>query len=145
MSENYSRDIRSPKPLNEGTSKVMSANKAKNTKPELLLRKALWHEGIKGYRLNWKKVPGRPDIAFPGRKVAIFVNGCYWHRCPKCDLPLPKTNTKFWQEKFDRNIVRDEKKNNDLLELGWNVFVFWECDIISKVDNVCVEIKKVLD
>ena len=74
MPKKYSRDKRSPKPLNESTSKVMSANKAKNTKPELLLRKALWKKGHKGYRLNWKKVPGRPDIAFPGKKLAIFVD-----------------------------------------------------------------------
>ena len=87
MPKKYIRDKRSPKPLSESTSKVMSANKAKNTKPEIALRKALWSEGYKGYRLNWKNVPGRPDIAYPGKKIAIFVNGCYWHRCPKCDLP----------------------------------------------------------
>ena len=100
----YIRDKRSPRPLKESTSKVMSANKAKNTKPELLMRKALWHEGIKGYRLNWEKVPGKPDIAFPSKKIAIFINGCYWLRCPKCELPLPNTTTKFWKEKFDKNV-----------------------------------------
>ena len=145
MPKDYSRDIRSPKPLNEGTSKVMSANKAKNTKPELLLRKALWHEGIKGYRLNWKKVPGRPDIAFPGKKIAIFVNGCYWHRCPKCNLSLPKTNTEFWKDKFDKNVKRDRKKSDELLSLDWVVLVFWECDIKSNFSNSIQKIKKVLD
>ena len=135
MPKKYSRDKRSPKPLNESTSKVMSANKAKNTKPELLLRKALWKKGHKGYRLNWKKVPGRPDIAFPGRKLAIFVNGCYWHRCPKCDLPLPKTNTQFWKEKFDNNVKRDKKKNDELLSLGWKVIVIWECEIHSDLNK----------
>ena len=140
MSKEYIRDKRSPKPSFESTSKVMSANKAKNTKPEILLRKALWEEGIRGYRLNWKKAPGRPDIAFPGKKIAIFINGCYWHRCPKCDLPLPKSNVQFWKDKFDKNIARDKKKNKELLDLGWNVEVFWECDIKS---NILMPIQKV--
>jgi len=88
----------------------MKGNKAKNTKPELLLRKALCSTGIRGYSLNWKKVPGKPDIAFPGKKIAIFVNGCFWHRCPICDLPLPKTNIEFWKNKFIRNVERDRLK-----------------------------------
>jgi len=133
MSKEYIRDIRSPKPSFDSTSKVMSANKAKDTKPEISLRKALWKEGIRGYRLNWKKAPGRPDIAFPGKKIAIFINGCYWHRCPKCDLPLPKSNTQFWKDKFDKNISRDKKKNKELLDLGWDVLVFWECNIKSDI------------
>ena len=145
MSKDYYRDKRSPKPLNESTSKVMSANKAKNTKPEITLRKALWSEGHKGYRLNWKKAPGRPDIAYPGKKIAIFVNGCYWHRCPKCNLPLPKTNTDFWNEKFDKNVKRDKKKNDELLSLDWIVLVFWECDIKSDISNLIQKVKKVLD
>ena len=108
MTKSYLRDKRSPTPSSESTSKVMSANKSKDTKPEIKLRKILWKEGIRGYRLNWKKAPGRPDIAFPGRKIAIFINGCYWHRCPKCELPLPKSNVQFWKDKFDNNIARDK-------------------------------------
>jgi DNA mismatch endonuclease (patch repair protein) len=77
----YVRDKRSPVPKNEAVSRVMSANRAKNTKPELLLRKALWQAGARGYRLHYKRVPGRPDISFVSKKVAIFVNGCYWRRC----------------------------------------------------------------
>jgi DNA mismatch endonuclease (patch repair protein) len=122
----YIRDSRSPTPKHKGISKVMSANKAKNTKPELALRKALWTYGIKGYRINWKKVPGRPDIAFPGRKLAIFVNGCFWHRCPTCNYVLPKHNTEFWKNKFEKNVQRDENKKNQLVNLGWNVLVIWE-------------------
>ena len=75
----YIRDGRSPVPKKEATSKVMSANKGKDTNPELLLRKELWKNNIKGYRLHWKKVPGSPDIAFPKKKLAIFINGCFWH------------------------------------------------------------------
>ena len=135
MLKDFSRDKRSPKPLNLSVSRVMSANKAKNTKPEITLRRALWSEGLKGYRVNWKNVPGRPDIAYPGKKIAIFVNGCFWHRCPKCDLPLPKTNTKFWKEKFDKNVKRDKKKNDELLSLDWKVTVIWECEINSNLSK----------
>ena len=89
--------------MSEATSRVMSANRAKDTKPELLLRQALWQAGHRGYRLHYKKVPGRPDITFVGKRVAIFVHGCFWHRCPKCAYTLPKNNTAFRQAKFDRN------------------------------------------
>ena len=68
-----------PHPASEVTTKVMKANKSKDTKPEMILRKALREAGFPGYRLHWKKAPGHPDIAYPGRKVAIFVNGCFWH------------------------------------------------------------------
>jgi len=119
----------------------MSSNKAKNTKPELKLRKALYADGVRGYRLNWKKVPGRPDIAFPGKKISIFINGCYWHRCPHCELPLPKTNTEFWKEKFDKNIKRDKKKEKELLDLGWTVLVFWECKIKTNIKDCINKIK----
>ena len=141
MKKVYIRDKRSPVPLNENVSRVMSSNKAKNTKPELKLRKALYADGIRGYRLNWKKVPGRPDIAFPGRKISIFINGCYWHRCPHCELPLPKTNTEFWKEKFEKNIKRDKKKKKELLDHGWIVLVFWECKIKTNIKDCINKIK----
>lgn len=88
--------------VSEATHHVMQANKSKNTKPELKVRKALRKAGLSGYRLHWKKAAGRPDICFPGRRVAIFVNGCFWHRCPHCSLPLPKSNVAFWSAKFER-------------------------------------------
>ena len=122
----------------------MSANKAKDTKPEIAFRKALWTEGIRGYRLNSKKAPDSPDIAFPGRKIAIFINRCYWHRCPKCGLPLPKTNTQFCKEKIERNISRDKKKNKELIGLGWKVLVFWECDLKNNFNSIINDIKGVL-
>ena len=107
----YVRDGRAPIPKSEVTSRVMSSNKAKDTKPEMILRKKLWSSGLRGYRLHLKEVPGRPDIAFPKRKLAIFVHGCFWHRCPHCNLPLPKSNREFWKNKFQRNIQRDKMKN----------------------------------
>lgn len=120
---------RNPDPTSEVTTKVMKANKGRDTGPEQAVRRILREMGYPGYRLNWKKVPGRPDIAYPGRKIAIFVNGCFWHRCPRCNLPLPKSHTEFWQEKFDRNVARDEEKMRALEALGWTVVTIWECEL----------------
>jgi len=140
----YLRDGRAPIPKNENTSRVMSANKAKGTKPEIILKKVLREAGIKGYRLNWKKAPGRPDIAFPGKKMAIFVNGCFWHRCPYCNYKLPKTNTSFWSEKFSKNISRDKKKAADLEKLDWQVFIIWECEIKKDLETIVEKFKNIL-
>ncbi|WP_250868175.1 very short patch repair endonuclease [Methanococcoides seepicolus] len=141
----YIRDGRAPIPKLESTSKVMSANKGKDTKPELLLRKALREMGLSGYRLHWKRAVGHPDIAYPGRKIAIFVNGCYWHRCPYCDLPLPKSNIEFWANKFKKNIERDAEKKRKLEDDGWTVLVFWECQIKENVQNCAKKVKELWD
>ena len=122
-------DKRNPMPSSEVTVRVMKANKGKDTKPEQLVRAELRKAGHPGYRLNWKKVPGRPDITYPGRKVAIFVNGCFWHRCPYCNLSIPKTHPDFWQQKFQRNVERDRRKTEELEAMGWTVFTIWECEI----------------
>lgn len=131
----YKRDSRSPMPLNETVSRYMSSNSGKHTQPELTFRKALWHSGNRGYRLHWKQVPGKPDIAFPGRKVAVFVNGCFWHRCPYCAFSIPKHNSDFWQHKFARNVERDQRNCEALVELGWQVLVIWECELKADVEN----------
>ncbi|MDR3307352.1 MAG: very short patch repair endonuclease [Coriobacteriales bacterium] len=119
----------SPPAQSPAVRKSMQGNKSKDTKPELKVRKLLRDAGFSGYRLQWKKAPGRPDIAYPGRKIAIFVNGCFWHRCPKCNLPTPKTNPEYWEEKFCRNVKRDKQKVKELEEAGWTVFVIWECEL----------------
>jgi DNA mismatch endonuclease (patch repair protein) len=121
----------------------MSANKATDTKPEIILRQALWHSGIRGYRLHWRKVPGRPDIAYPSRKLAIFVNGCFWHRCPTCNLPLPKNNQDFWQLKFQKNVERDVQKVAELVAMGWEVMTVWECEIKDDLPKVIRYIQKI--
>ena len=113
--------------VSEATRHVMQANKSKNTKPELMVRRALREAGMPGYRLHWKKCPGRPDICYPGRKVAIFVNGCFWHRCPHCNMPDPKSNVEFWKAKFARNVERDQRNYSTLVSEGWTVLVVWEC------------------
>jgi DNA mismatch endonuclease (patch repair protein) len=136
----YLRDGRAPIPKSELISKVMSANKAINTKPEVKLRRALWALGLRGFRSNYKKLPGRPDIAFPKYKVVIFVHGCFWHRCPHCNLLLPKSNRNFWKLKFQKNKERDRKKEAILKQLGWKVLVYWECQVNKKTDKVAKDI-----
>lgn len=136
-----SYDMRPPPPSSNATINVMKANVAKDTGPELLMRKALRDLGLPGYRLNWKGVPGRPDITYPGRKVAIFVHGCYWHRCPHCDYSIPKSNRKYWIWKFERNRERDGRKIAELERAGWKTFVFWECQIKDDA-NECSKIVK---
>ena len=125
----YIRDGRAPIPEKEITSKIMSRIKGKDTKPELILRKALCKAGLRGYRLHYKKVPGRPDIAFVEKKIAIFVNGCFWHRCPYCNPPFPKTHQDFWHAKFKKNIERDKRKYKELEKLSWIVIVVWGCEV----------------
>lgn len=141
----YIRDGRAPIPESEMTSKVMSAIRAKNTKPELDFRKALREVGIPGYRLHWKKAPGRPDITYPRRKVAIFVHGCFWHRCPHCNLPLPKSHTDWWEKKLERNRLRDEEKVRALEAAGWIVLVFWEHEIKADAFGCAKRVKAILD
>lgn len=111
--------------------KSMVGNKRADTKPELLVRKRLREAGLTGYRLQWK-VPGRPDVAWPGKKVALFVNGCFWHRCPYCNLALPKSNVEYWTIKFQKNVERDERNLAELEKMGWQVFVIWECQLKKK-------------
>ena len=131
-------------PLNENTVKSMKANKCKDTKPELTVRRALREAGYPGYRLQWK-VPGRPDICYPGRRVAIFVNGCFWHRCPRCNLSLPEHNREYWQEKFERNVERDRRDKEVLESMGWTVIVVWECEVKKGLDEVIGRIVSVLE
>lgn len=106
----------------------MSRIAGKHTSPELRVRRMAHSMGLR-FRLHRKDLPGNPDIVFPGRRVAIFVHGCFWHRhdgCPKASLP--KTRTEFWQNKFDANVVRDERSIGALTEAGWKVAVVWECE-----------------
>lgn len=129
--------------VSAATHKAMVGNKCKNTKPELLVRRALREAGLPGYRLQWKKAPGRPDIAYPGRHIAIYIDGCFWHRCPYCNLPLPKSNTAYWRAKFERNVERDRRDTALALEQGWTVIRIWECEL--KKDKCEATIAKLVE
>ena len=104
----------------------MSRIRSTETSPEMLLRKALWTAGLR-YRLK-NKLPGKPDIVFPSAKVAVFIDGCFWHGCP-IHGRVPKSNQLFWVNKFTKNIVRDLAANAALLDLGWLALRFWEHEI----------------
>ncbi len=120
--------VPSPPASNYAVHKSMQGNKRADTKPELLVRERLRKAGLTGYRLQWK-VPGHPDIAWPGKRVAIEVRGCFWHRCPHCKPSSPKKNVEYWEAKFARNVERDAENVHKLEEMGWHVHVIWECQL----------------
>ena len=120
--------VPTPPASNWAVHKSMQGNKRKDTKPELLVREKLREAGLGGYRLQWK-VPGHPDIAWPGKRVAIEVRGCYWHRCPHCNPSTPKKNVPYWEAKFARNVQRDAENLAALEAMGWRVHVIWECEL----------------
>ena len=108
---------------------MMAANRRKNTKPELLVRRHLHAQGLR-FRLDVRKLPGSPDIVLARHRVAIFVHGCYWHRHEGCRFATtPKSNQSFWVTKFARNIERDQRSMATLLHMGWRVGVVWECSL----------------
>ena len=109
----------------------MSSISGKNTKPELLLRKALHRKGLR-YRIHDKNLPGKPDLVFRKFNAVVFINGCFWHGhdCPL--FRIPATNREFWQTKFKTNRARDAKNRDLLLEQNWRVLIVWECSIRGK-------------
>ena len=123
----------------------MSRIKSKDTTPEVMFRKALWHCGIR-YRKNYKKLPGTPDIAITKRKIAIFVDGDFWHARNHQDNPGEqiRTNKTFWGTKLARNVERDKEVNDALLAEGWLVLRFWESDIKKDVAKCVREIERYL-
>lgn len=110
----------------ETRSRMMAGIRAKNTKPELLLRRALHSRGFR-YRLHSPILPGKPDIVFPKYRVAVFVHGCFWHAHDCKYFKLPRSRTEFWQEKLLKNAARDEMVIANTQALGWRVLVVWEC------------------
>jgi DNA mismatch endonuclease (patch repair protein) len=106
----------------------MSRIRARNTQPEMVVRQAAHALGLR-YRLHRKDLPGSPDLVFLGRRRAIFVHGCYWHRHSGCRLAYtPKSNTAFWEAKFERNVARDKEALAALEADGWRTAVIWECE-----------------
>lgn len=121
----------------------MSRIKGRNTGPELVLRKLVFRAGHR-YRIH-AKIEGKPDIVFPGRKLAVFINGCFWHRHKGCkDFVWPKTNAEFWKKKIESNVRRDREVYEKLKRNGWKVIVVWECRINRNPEEALEYVKKEL-
>ena len=109
----------------------MARVRSKDTRPELVLRRALWRSGFR-YRLH-AKLPGSPDIVFGGARVAVFVDGCFWHKCPH-HYTAPARNADFWHEKVEKNVARDRAADRRLCAAGWLVLRIWEHEIFSEIE-----------
>ena len=133
----------------EVTHKIMSAIKSKDTKPELLLRKALWKYGIR-YRVNYKKLPGKPDIVITKYKIAIFCDGDFWHghnwaiRGKKSLEEELQGYSDYWRNKIIKNVERDNKNTKLLYSMGWKVIRIWESDIEHNLDECVKTIKEAI-
>lgn len=112
----------------------MSRIRGKNTKPEIRLRSALHLQGLR-FRLHRKDLPGSPDIVFMKQKIAVFVDGCFWHGCPEHAVQ-PDTNGKFWRQKIEANRMRDVDASRQLTSLGWTVIRVWEHEVKQDVSRV---------
>ncbi len=115
-------------------SQHMARVKGNNTSPERLLRSALWRAGLR-YRLNYKVPAGRPDIVFPGPKVAVYIDGCFWHGCP-AHYSRPRSREEFWSQKLAANTERDSRLTLRLESLGWIVVRVWEHEIFAHLEEV---------
>jgi len=113
----------------EQRSKVMARVSGKDTKPEMKLRRLLHGIGFR-YRLHRKDLPGKPDLVLAKYKAVIFVHGCFWHRHSGCKhATTPSSNVEYWARKFERNVERDQRVQQELRELGWRVTVVWACEL----------------
>ena len=120
MTDVYSREKRS---------EVMSKIRAKNTKPEMLVRQFLFSKGFR-FRIHVAKLPGKPDIVLKKYNTVILVNGCFWHDHKNCKIrKVPKTRQHYWIPKIEKNTLNDLKNQKSLKKLGWNVIVIWECEL----------------
>jgi len=116
----------------------MSQIRGKNTTPEIKLRKLLFATGTRGYRIH-HNIPGKPDIVFVKKKIAIFIDGCFWHKCPVC-FQEPETRNEFWMKKIQSNVDRDKKVNDLLKNEGWTVIRIWEHEIKKEPEKAVMKI-----
>jgi len=117
----------------------MKRVKTRDTAPELLLRKALWSAGIRGWRLHARKVPGRPDLAWLGRRVAVFVDGAFWHGHP--DYYWGQSGP-FWDRKIERNRARDRRVDEELSDAGWIVVRIWDFEVERAPDDAVERVRE---
>ncbi len=148
MTKVISQNNRKPR-TREITHKIMASIHSKNTKPELALRKELWRQHLR-YRVNYKKLPGKPDIAFTKYMVAVFCDGDFWHGHNWAVRGLGSLDEElahysdYWKKKILQNIKRDEKDNQELAALGWTVIRIWESDIKKDLAGCVQKVRKAI-
>lgn len=120
----------------------MSRIRGKDTSPELIIRKLLYSTGIRGYRIHYK-LPGKPDIVFTKKRLVIFIDGCFWHKCP-IDFKEPETRKEFWMNKINSNVIRDQTVQNLLKSSGWTVIRIWEHEVKKNPREVVEKITNAL-
>lgn len=127
----------------EDRSRIMRAVKGRDTAPEMLVRRMVHGMGYR-YRLHGKDLPGKPDLVFPSRRKVVFVHGCFWHghQC-KRGARMPKANREYWQAKIAGNKERDTKNQQNLRNMGWQIFVIWECQM-KDINNLAMEVRDFL-
>ncbi|MGJ7033718.1 very short patch repair endonuclease [Niabella hirudinis] len=111
--------------------KTMSAVKSADTKPEILVRRYLFAQGLR-FRKNVSNLPGKPDVVLPKFKTIIFIHGCFWHGHAICGKTIPESNKQYWTGKISRNIQRDKDNKATLKKMGWRVITIWECQLKNK-------------
>lgn len=121
----------------------MAAVKSRNTGPELELRKALYARGLRGWRCNYKRASGRPDIAWPARRVAVFVDGAFWHGHPS--RHKPGRSGEYWDRKIEQNVARDSRVSRELGDSGWSVLRIWDFEIRKDLEGVVTRVVNVLE
>ncbi|MCH8275635.1 MAG: DNA mismatch endonuclease Vsr [Armatimonadetes bacterium] len=123
----------------ERRSQIMAAIRAKDTTPELAVRRTAHRLGYR-YRLHRKHLPGKPDLVFPARRSVIFVHGCFWHQhaAQACKARPPKSKLEYWGPKLKQNVERDKKNQAKLRDMGWRILVIWECQTkdVSKLEKI---------
>lgn len=135
MADKFSKETRS---------KIMSKVQ-RNSKPEQVLRKALFRSGYRySLKYRFKELNFKPDIVMVSRKVCIFVDGCFWHKCPRC-FKAPKSNKRYWNKKIKRNVERDKEQNKWLKKNGWKVIRVWEHQLNKSLEKVVQRFERLLN
>src|SRR2546427_3279338 len=126
---------RSPKSNSAGVSKSMKANRASGGRLEAEMSRLLRRP------MSRNDLPGSPDFIYPRKNIAVFVHGCFWHRCPECSFDLPKRNRSFWERKFKRNVERDRLVKRELESMGWRVLVVWEHELKNEPQRIAEKVR----
>lgn len=138
------REPRPPPASSPAVTRVMQANRGKQTEIERSFRRALRQAGLTDFRMNDKRLPGRPDFAFHSERVAIFTNGCFWHQHSRHRWQPMKAHPGYWSAKFARNVERDARKRAELERMGWTVLIVWECELNEAADRCVARVREAL-